>query len=320
MATTAEETLADEQRRRPRAAAAAFAGGTLTLLGGILATVVYRDRPDVFVLDALRERLSGGAVPEPGLKARQVLFYDDHALEILGVSLVLTLGVAAIGFALVELYRSVKVRRPEFPRTGLVAAVAGAVMVAVATLVHDASVVIGASSFAGSADQTPENAHDVLQSPFVIAALILRQAGVFALGAAFILISLNAMRVGLLTRFMGVLGIIVGVLFVVPLGSSLPIVQAFWLIALGVLLSGRWPGGEPPAWQTGEAIPWPTQQEIRERREERLAQERGDEPDAVDEDDDEELAEEIGLDEDDDAAPERAPHPSSKKRKRKRRA
>ena len=43
------------------------------------------------------------------------------------------------------------------------------------------------------------------------------------------------MRVGLLTRFMGVLGIIVGVLFIVPLGSSLPIVQAFWLVALGVL-------------------------------------------------------------------------------------
>ena len=51
------------------------------------------------------------------------------------------------------------------------------------------------------------------------------------------------MRVGLLTRFMGVLGIIVGVLFIIPLGSSLPIVQAFWLCALGALFLGRWPRG-----------------------------------------------------------------------------
>ena len=83
------------------------------------------------------------------------------------------------------------------------------------------------------------------------------------------------MRVGLLTRFMGVLGMIVGALFIIPLGSSLPIVQAFWLVALGVLFLGRWPAGMPPAWVTGEAQPWPTQQELREARLEKQAERRG---------------------------------------------
>jgi hypothetical protein len=78
--------------------------------------------------------------------------------------------------------------------------------------------------------------------------------------------SLNAMRVGLLTRFMGVLGIIVGGLFIIPLGASLPIVQAFWLVAIGALFLGYWPPGVPPAWVTGEAQPWPSQQELREQR------------------------------------------------------
>ena len=36
------------------------------------------------------------------------------------------------------------------------------------------------------------------------------------------------------------------------------IVQAFWLGALGALFLGRWPGGRGPAWETGEAEPWPT--------------------------------------------------------------
>jgi hypothetical protein len=75
------------------------------------------------------------------------------------------------------------------------------------------------------------------------------------------------MRVGLLTRFMGVLGIIVGILSFLPqLEGQLPFVKIFWLGALGALFLGRWPGGNPPAWQTGEAQPWPTQQQIREAR------------------------------------------------------
>ena len=71
------------------------------------------------------------------------------------------------------------------------------------------------------------------------------------------LICLNAMRAGLLTRFMGVLGIITGALLVFPLGSPLPIVQCFWLFMLGMLFLGFWPGGAPPAWASGEAMPWP---------------------------------------------------------------
>ena len=72
------------------------------------------------------------------------------------------------------------------------------------------------------------------------------------------------MRVGLLTRFMGVLGIICGALIVLPILSPLPIVQTFWLGAMALLLAGRWPSGLPPAWTTGEAMPWPSSAEVRE--------------------------------------------------------
>src|SRR5204862_6894101 len=90
--------------------------------------------------------------------------------------------------------------------------------------------------------------------------------GTLATAFGLVVISLNAMRVGLLTRFMGVLGIIVGVLFVIPLGT-LPVVQAFWLGALAVLLAQRWPAGQPPAWVTGTAQPWPSSQDVARRRE-----------------------------------------------------
>jgi len=88
----------------------------------------------------------------------------------------------------------------------------------------------------------------------------------FAIAFAFVIIPLNAMRAGLLTRFIGVLGIISGVIFVFAQLSPLPIVQAFWLVALGVMFSGRGPNQLPPAWEAGVAIPWPSQQELREAR------------------------------------------------------
>ena len=89
------------------------------------------------------------------------------------------------------------------------------------------------------------------------------------------MISLNAMRVGLLTRFMGVLGIITGALQILPLAGPLPVVQCFWLLLLGLLFRGRWPGGQPPAWRTGNAEPWPSSAEMREQRQRAAAARRG---------------------------------------------
>jgi hypothetical protein len=42
-------------------------------------------------------------------------------------------------------------------------------------------------------------------------------------------------------------------------------------VATGILLAGRLPGGDPPAWAAGQARPWPTQAEQRARREQKAA-------------------------------------------------
>lgn len=65
---------------------------------------------------------------------------------------------------------------------------------------------------------------------------------------------LFAMRVGLLSRFWGSLGMALGV-------ASLILAPEFALvffIYFGLLAVGKLPGGRPPAWAAGEAIPWPT--------------------------------------------------------------
>jgi hypothetical protein len=66
---------------------------------------------------------------------------------------------------------------------------------------------------------------------------------------------LHAMRVGLLPRFWGALGVALGVVSVFPQFFQFTLL---WMLYLGVLFAGRMPGGRPPAWAAGEAIPWPT--------------------------------------------------------------
>jgi hypothetical protein len=62
------------------------------------------------------------------------------------------------------------------------------------------------------------------------------------------------MRMGLLSRFWGSLGMALGV------AALLLLVQfcLIFFIYFGLLLIGKLPGGRPPAWAAGEAVPWPT--------------------------------------------------------------
>jgi hypothetical protein len=78
--------------------------------------------------------------------------------------------------------------------------------------------------------------------------------GRLGLAVALFYSCLYAMRTGLLTRFWGSLGMALGV------AALLLLVQftMIWFIYFALLLIGRLPGGRPPAWETGVAIPWPT--------------------------------------------------------------
>lgn len=78
--------------------------------------------------------------------------------------------------------------------------------------------------------------------------------GRIGLAVALFYSCLWAMRIGLLSRFWGSLGMALGV------AALLLLVQftLLWFIYFGLLLLGKLPGGRPPAWAAGEAVPWPT--------------------------------------------------------------
>jgi hypothetical protein len=255
-----------EAAERPRAVAAGVGAGVL-LLGGALYGVVGLHQPRVGVVQGLAPALTGMPDPRVDPRTAEIIFSAHHAARIIASACISAIGIAAISIVLLYLYSAVKARRPELPNILRSLAIAAPMAVAVAGVATAIIFSINARHFVHGVSRTRQAVDHVGGSAGVQIMQYVGLVGALALGFTFIMLGLNGMRVGLLTRFMGVLGIISGVLFVIPIiGSGLPVVQAFWLIAFGLTLSGRSPAGLPPAWETGTAVPWPTQQQQREAR------------------------------------------------------
>jgi hypothetical protein len=266
-----EERLAWEAEQRPRMVGIAIAAGLLTIFGNVLFAILIGGGPSsddgiITVTESLGARIAGGAPEETSLVARQLDYYGDNVLP-LTLSTILTTAAAVLaGLVLLFLYRATQARAENVSRIPWYAAISGVVLFGVGHLARQLGVWLGAAGFEGGADATAQEARDVVQSPLVVTGQLFELIGSFALALAFVLVGMNAMRVGVLTRFLGVLAIIVGGLAVFQLDQP-QIVRAFWLVAVGLMLAGRSPGGLPPAWQTGRAEPWPSNQQLREARE-----------------------------------------------------
>jgi len=265
-ATGTADHLAWEARQRRPAAIAAILAAVLTLAGSVYGGIVFSDVPRGGLLESLERAARTGPVERlPSLRIPVYQFYDDHAAGVMGSTLLRALGLIGLGWALTYLAVATRARRPEFPRFAQYLPIIGAVLSALATVLSTLATILAVKNFLDS-PRTVADADKITQSGLLVTAQLLNLPGLLALAIGIVLTSLNAMRSGLLTRFMGVLGVIVGVAVapILPIDQQ-GIIRVFWLAALGVLFLGRW-RNTPRAWVTGEAEPWPTQQQLREQR------------------------------------------------------
>lgn len=248
-----EEQLAWEARAGKPAAAATFGYVLLAIASGVYLNVTLDDPPST-----LTERFLSWE-DEPGV------YLVSVSVQALGVALL------ALAFTYLDRATAARIRRPPIAR---VLAIGAPLAVAVAGIVRQVEINRIAEGFApGSepkADRLLEEANPVVTG--------IAQASNLAFAFALITLSLGAMRAGLVSRFMGILGVVLGGLNLLTAaiaggGSALGPVQLFWVGALGFLFLARWPGGRGPAWQSGEGIPWPRaaqqREEIVRRREQR---------------------------------------------------
>lgn len=258
---TVEETLAYEAQWAPRAGISAILAGLFTLAGSFIPIVSLKDAPSgVTLTEGLRD-IAEPLNPAPG--ARVVDFLHDNLLALTAGQISTCLAAVFAALAMIYLFRATRARRPETGQATLVALAIGAVAIFVGGLVLQFSLNASISDFASSSDKTSGAVEDALRPSAAASGQLIGLLGKAVFAFALVMVSLNAMRVGLLTRFLGILGILAGV---TSLLINLPIVTAFWLLALGALFFGRMPSGTPPAWETGRAEPWPTRQQMIEQQ------------------------------------------------------
>lgn len=103
------------------------------------------------------------------------------------------------------------------------------------------------------ADKRAERIID--DTSLIQASIFLQLIGALSFVIAMVYTSLWALRTGLLTRFWGTLGMALGAALVILPFALLGLLT--WFAVVGLLLLGFWPGGRPPAWASGTAMPWP---------------------------------------------------------------
>ncbi|MGA2321400.1 MAG: hypothetical protein ABSG95_11770 [Solirubrobacteraceae bacterium] len=257
--------LARESERRSRLSVPAFAGGVLYLLSGIIIATTLNGAPTVGLLEGLAPALSGVAKPPVSPRAEEVRFISHHAFALIAGSALAAIAIGALTLVLLLLLGATRFRRPQTWSAARPLVLFGGIAVAVVSVGHQVVSSIETHNFITGHDFSSHAVDQALTkgTANVITDYVDLLAGL-ALAAGMIAVVLNALRVGLLPRWMGILGIFGGVLIFLPIGGAeLEIVPAFWLVMMGILYVGRWPNGEPPAWAAGEARPWPSQAERR---------------------------------------------------------
>lgn len=301
------DQLAWEERRRPQAAIIALAAGALAIGAIVLAGLSTRDQPRSQLLDSLANLERPGEIgSQATAHVADFQYTTSHFATLITSIVMLALGLLCVGLTLSFLGQATRARRPQLPRLAAPAPALGGAIAGVGLIVVFVSQKIFSDDLlAGTTPPTVDAVRDHPAGEAIGSLIELVGLFMFALGA--VLVSLNAMRAGLLTRTMGILGMFAGGAIVI-FGPSQPLLP-LWTMFLAPLFLGRWMGGQPPAWKTGQAEPWPSGAQMREER----LQARGaggGKP---------ELAEPDPEPVEERAAAAR-PHPSSKKRKRKRRS
>jgi hypothetical protein len=240
-----DQQLLYETRVRPRNAIIAAVAGVLLLIASIVTLGGPHTKVDELTLDLL-------------------IANKRFPLDLIAA---IVNGLATIGicWTLVFLFGCARARNPGVKSYIRMIALVAGVLSSATGVIYAAVVAVKVHEFATTGAQTYQEANHLTSGAPLLALQLLGQLAALLLAVSFVLVSLQAMNQGLLTRFMGYLGMFAGALVLFQI-TQVPVVQAFWLFAVACLLLGRWPTGTPASWRTGKPEPWPSSAQARAQR------------------------------------------------------
>jgi hypothetical protein len=252
-----EQVREREARWALPAALAAFLASALILLPGLVSSV------------------SGSG------EAAALRSVDAHAGNVTLTSLMPALAFLLFTVPLVYLFRAARARSPRVQPAMVAILIAAPLLVAAGTVLYGQAreeaaehFVAGESKPTVAAKEVKEECegekplatcekekrdddaatHAISDASLTPTATIVSLGGglLFAIGLFYT--CLWAMRTGLLSRFWGSLGMALGIAILI----GFVIFAIVWFGYLGLLYLGFLPCSRPPAWETGEAVPWET--------------------------------------------------------------
>jgi hypothetical protein len=240
-----DDQLLYESRVRNRQAVVAVAAGVLLIVASVI-------------------QLSGPHTSVDELTTDLLIANNRFPLDLIA-SVVSGLAYLGIAWTLVFLFGAARARNPQVRPFIRILTLTGGGLSAVAGIAYGVIVAIKVHQFATTGSQTYDEATHLTGGAGLLGLQLAGQLAALLVAVSFVLVCMQAMRVGLLTKFMGYLGMFAGALVLFQI-TQVPVVQMFWLVALAYMLSGRWPTGMPAAWRTGRAEVLPSGAEMRARR------------------------------------------------------
>ena len=184
---------------------------------------------------------------------------DQHRGAQLAASVLQAIGALLLAAPLLYLFRADQARSSKMRGQLVGLVLAAPIFLAVFNVLVGISALHAATDFvgqgiAGTGDHADKVAKDAINNaPLQALAAGFGIAGRLGFMVAMFYSCLYGLRTGLLSRLWGSLGMALG-----AVSFLFPQFAVLWFIYLGLLIAGWLPGGRPPAWASGEAIPWPS--------------------------------------------------------------
>ncbi len=209
-------------------------------------------------------QLSGVHTTVDELTLDLITVHKRFPIDLVG-AIVNSLGLFALLALLQWLHTISRARTPEIRGFVRWLVVLGAGVSGLIAVIYAVVVAVKANQFVSSGNQSYTEANALTSGGLIVVLPLVAQLASLLLTIGFIWTALNTLRVGLLPRPLAYAGVLAGALVLFPLGVFVPFVQGFWLVAVSVLVAGRWPSGDPAAWEQGIAVPWPSAGQPRDR-------------------------------------------------------
>jgi hypothetical protein len=258
-----EEILERENRLRKPAAYAALLSAALAIVAMFFELTIAGDLPDKNVATDFVEAINAAVqgVPAPTSYAtRFAEFKLDHQVPSLMISVLHGVGILLTAPVVILLLRGARERGGSLARWLEPLTFFGIGLLGASTIASGILELQAFNSLSPAEILQAGSIKDALQTGnLVIAANIASISGLIV-GVPLALGAMQAFRVGLIPRVVGLLGVLIGIFIVFRNLPNGPFVIGIWFAFVGMLLLGRVGGGLPEAWATGKAVEPPPRQ------------------------------------------------------------